>query len=116
MNFEGQSISLQDALFVDNTTCDLETWRIKSENICRVLVFPPVNNYHRFLVHKVGLGTDMYDNEWICHHSGAFVYMVVISSCLGLRGGVLLRAASNLHNPRKLNFKSWVQISNPFLK
>lgn len=53
MNFEGQNISLSDALFVDNITGDLENWRIKSESITRVLVFPPVNNYHRFLIHKV---------------------------------------------------------------
>ena len=53
MNFEGQNISLSDALFVDNITGDLESWRIKSEEITRVLVFPPVNNYHRFLIHKV---------------------------------------------------------------
>lgn len=53
MNFEGQNISLSDALFVDNITGDLENWRIKSEVISRVLVFPPVNNYHRFLIHKV---------------------------------------------------------------
>jgi len=53
MNFEGQNISLSDALFVDNVTGDLENWRIKSEVISRVLVFPPVNNYHRFLIHKV---------------------------------------------------------------
>ena len=54
MEFEGQNISLSDALFVDNVTGDLENWRIKSEAIERVLVFPPVNNYHRFLIHKVG--------------------------------------------------------------
>jgi len=53
MNFEGQNISLADALFVDNITGDLENWRVKSEHITRVLVFPPVNNYHRFLIHKV---------------------------------------------------------------
>lgn len=53
MNFEGQNISLADALFVDNITGDLEHWRINSEVISRVLVFPPVNNYHRFLIHKV---------------------------------------------------------------
>ena len=53
MNFEGQNISLSDALFVDHITGDLESWRIKSDSITRVLVFPPVNNYHRFLVHKV---------------------------------------------------------------
>ena len=53
MEFEGQNISLSDALFVDNVTGDLENWRIKSEVIERVLVFPPVNNYHRFLIHKV---------------------------------------------------------------
>jgi len=53
MNFEGQNISLVDALFVDNITGDLEAWRVKSDHIARVLVFPPVNNYHRFLVHKV---------------------------------------------------------------
>ena len=29
-------------------------FRIRSEAITRVLVFPPVNNYHRFLIHKVG--------------------------------------------------------------
>jgi hypothetical protein len=53
MNFEGQNISLQDALFVDHITEDLETWRVRSEQVTRVLVFPPVNNYHRFLIHKV---------------------------------------------------------------
>ena len=55
MQFEGQNISITDALFVDNVTGDLENWRIKSEAIERVLVFPPVNNYHRFLIHKVRL-------------------------------------------------------------
>lgn len=60
MNFEGQNISLADALFVDHITGDLETWRIKSESITRVLVFPPVNNYHRFLVHKVEPGTRIF--------------------------------------------------------
>lgn len=59
MEFEGQNISLSDALFVDNVTGDLENWRIKSEAIERVLVFPPVNNYHRFLIHKVGDKADM---------------------------------------------------------
>jgi len=53
MDFEGENISLTDALFVDHVTGDMETWRIKSEAIERVLVFPPVNNYHRFLIHKV---------------------------------------------------------------
>lgn len=53
MNFEGQNISLTDALFVDSVTGDLESWRVSSETITRVLVFPPVNNYHRFLIHKV---------------------------------------------------------------
>jgi len=53
MNFEGQNISLADALFVDNITGELETWRIKSDEVARALVFPPVNNYHRFLIHKV---------------------------------------------------------------
>jgi len=53
MNFEGQNIGLQDALFVDNITGDIETFRVKSSSIARVLVFPPVNNYHRFLIHKV---------------------------------------------------------------
>ena len=52
--FLGENISLTDAMFVDNVTGDLENWRIKSEVIERVLVFPPVNNYHRFLIHKVG--------------------------------------------------------------
>ena len=55
MNFSGENISLTDALFVDNVTGDLESWRIKSEVISRALVFPPVNNYHRFLIHKVRL-------------------------------------------------------------
>ena len=54
MDFEGENISLTDALFVDHVTGDMETWRIKSEAFERVLVFPPVNNYHRFLIHKVG--------------------------------------------------------------
>ena len=27
--------------------------RVRSEATTRVLVFPPVNNYHRFLIHKV---------------------------------------------------------------
>jgi len=53
MNFAGENISLQDALFVDHVTEDLETWRVKSSLKARVLVFPPVNNYHRFLIHKV---------------------------------------------------------------
>ena len=53
MNFSGENISLTDALFVDNVTGDLESWRIQSEAITRALVFPPVNNYHRFLIHKV---------------------------------------------------------------
>ena len=53
MNFEGQNISLSDALFVDSVTGDLEDWRVSSETITRVIVFPPVNNYHRFLIHKV---------------------------------------------------------------
>ena len=53
MNFSGENISLSDALFVDNVTGDLESWRIQSEAITRALVFPPVNNYHRFLIHKV---------------------------------------------------------------
>ena len=53
MNFSGENISLTDALFVDNVTGDLESWRVKSEATARVLVFPPVNNYHRFLIHKV---------------------------------------------------------------
>ena len=55
-DFAGQNISLTDALFVDNVTGDLENWRIKSDVIERVLVFPPVNNYHRFLIHKVDRG------------------------------------------------------------
>ena len=54
MEFLGENISLTDAMFVDSVTGDLENWRIKSEVIERVLVFPPVNNYHRFLIHKVG--------------------------------------------------------------
>ena len=54
MEFLGENISMVDAMFVDNVTGDLENWRIKSEVIERVLVFPPVNNYHRFLIHKVG--------------------------------------------------------------
>ena len=33
-------------------------YRIRSEAITRVLVFPPVNNYHRFLIHKVGRWVD----------------------------------------------------------
>jgi len=53
MNFEGQNISLQDALFVDNITGDIERFRVRSDSVARVLVFPPVNNYHRFLIHKV---------------------------------------------------------------
>eukprot|EP00088_Acartia_fossae_P052534 TRINITY_DN5937_c0_g1_i4.p1 TRINITY_DN5937_c0_g1~~TRINITY_DN5937_c0_g1_i4.p1 ORF type:complete len:499 (-),score=122.19 TRINITY_DN5937_c0_g1_i4:604-2100(-) len=53
MNFEGENISLKDALFVDNITGDIETFRIRSESIARVLIFPPVSNYHRFLIHKV---------------------------------------------------------------
>ena len=57
MNFSGENISLTDALFVDNVTGDLESWRIKSEVISRALVFPPVNNYHRFLIHKVRFTT-----------------------------------------------------------
>ena len=56
MNFEGQNISLQDALFVDNITGDIERFRVRSDSVARVLVFPPVNNYHRFLIHKVGIG------------------------------------------------------------
>ena len=62
MNFEGQNISLSDALFVDNITGDLESWRIKSEEITRVLVFPPVNNYHRFLIHKVRIS--LFNPTW----------------------------------------------------
>ena len=58
MEFMGENITLADALFVDNVTGDLENWRIKSEAIERVLVFPPVNNYHRFLIHKVGHNLD----------------------------------------------------------
>merc|ERR550519_545495 len=42
-----------DALFVDNITGDIERFRVRSESVARVLVFPPVNNYHRFLIHKV---------------------------------------------------------------
>jgi len=53
MNFEGENISLKDALFVDNITGDLESFRVRSESVARVLVFPPVSNYHRFLIHKV---------------------------------------------------------------
>jgi len=53
MNFEGENISLRDALFVDNITGDLENFRVSSSCVARVLVFPPVNNYHRFLIHKV---------------------------------------------------------------
>jgi len=53
MNFEGENISLRDALFVDNITGDLESFRVRSSCVSRVLVFPPVNNYHRFLIHKV---------------------------------------------------------------
>jgi len=53
MNFSGENISLTDALFVDNVTAELESWRIKSEATARALVFPPVSNYHRFLIHKV---------------------------------------------------------------
>ena len=53
MNLSGENISLADALFVDNVTGDLESWRIKSEALARVLVFPPVNNYNRILIHKV---------------------------------------------------------------
>ena len=60
MQFEGQNISITDALFVDNVTGDLENWRIKSEAIERVLVFPPVNNYHRFLIHKVPCMIDVW--------------------------------------------------------
>jgi len=53
MNFEGENISLKDALFVDNITGDIESFRIRSDSIARVLIFPPVSNYHRFLIHKV---------------------------------------------------------------
>ena len=70
MNFEGQNISLSDALFVDNITGDLENWRIKSEVISRVLVFPPVNNYHRFLIHKVR----------VCNSSLSSIVLVVLDA------------------------------------
>ena len=61
MNLGGENISLQDALLVDHITEDLETWRVKSELKARVLVFPPVNNYHRFLIHKVGTFVRVHD-------------------------------------------------------
>ena len=34
MNFEGQNISLTDALFVDNITSDLETFRFPNWQFC----------------------------------------------------------------------------------
>ena len=49
---------------MDNITGELETWRIKSDEVARALVFPPVNNYHRFLIHKVG--TDVFVRSALC--------------------------------------------------
>ena len=31
----------------------INPFRIRSDSIARVLIFPPVSNYHRFLIHKV---------------------------------------------------------------
>ena len=75
MNFSGENISLSDALFVDNVTGDLESWRIQSEAITRALVFPPVNNYHRFLIHKVRF------TAWIVHCSVPTTIVIIISKC-----------------------------------
>ena len=37
--------------------------RVRSSSIARVLVFPPVNNYHRFLIHKV----ELLDNDHVLY-------------------------------------------------
>jgi hypothetical protein len=56
---DGSDGSLQTAksrtrrYLIFNFAGDIENFRVRSKSIARVLVFPPVNNYHRFLIHKV---------------------------------------------------------------
>ncbi|XP_065344660.1 coiled-coil domain-containing protein R3HCC1L, partial [Cloeon dipterum] len=48
----GRFLTLEDSQFLDLVIFDIETFRTASENCRRVLLFPPVNNYRRFLIHK----------------------------------------------------------------
>ncbi|XP_058808028.1 uncharacterized protein LOC131673771 [Phymastichus coffea] len=43
---------LQNTLFIENAEEDLEHF-LKSDKRKRVLIFPPVNNYRRFLIHQL---------------------------------------------------------------
>ena len=46
--------------------------RVRSEATTRVLVFPPVNNYHRFLIHKVSPWLLMLQSSWIWLYCSLF--------------------------------------------
>ena len=62
-------------------------FRIRSEAITRVLVFPPVNNYHRFLIHKVGRWVESIcaiAHQFDAHKSSRLVVIdkQILSCCL----------------------------------
>lgn len=49
----GRYLSLQDNEFVDCVVADIKQFVSRCRESRRVLVFPPLNNYRRFLIHKV---------------------------------------------------------------
>ncbi|XP_069679789.1 coiled-coil domain-containing protein R3HCC1L [Periplaneta americana] len=49
----GRYLSLQDNEFVDCVVADIKQFVNRNRRSRSVLVFPPVNNYRRFLIHKV---------------------------------------------------------------
>ncbi|XP_059474482.1 coiled-coil domain-containing protein R3HCC1L, partial [Neocloeon triangulifer] len=51
-NFGARYLTLEDSCFLDLVIFDVETFRKASDDCQRVLLFPAVNNYRRFLIHK----------------------------------------------------------------
>lgn len=49
----GRYLSLEDNIFVENVISDIQHFLNQEEFRKSVLIFPPVNNYRRFLIHKV---------------------------------------------------------------
>ncbi|XP_046998088.1 uncharacterized protein LOC124613430 [Schistocerca americana] len=49
----GRYLNLQDNEFVHNVTTDLQHFVTTHKNQRSVLIFPPVSNYRRFLIHKL---------------------------------------------------------------